>query len=60
MPTPTGPVPRDPNDPDLWDWDLDSDDVDRQPRAGRRPRLRSVVAAILVGLLVVLILASVL
>lgn len=21
MPTPLGPVPPDPNDPDLWDWD---------------------------------------
>jgi hypothetical protein len=20
MPTPVGPVPPDPNDPDLWDW----------------------------------------
>lgn len=56
VPSPTGPVPRDPNDPDFWEWD----DVDSEPMGRRRQVLRAVVAATLVVLLVLLILASVL
>ncbi|HEX3539711.1 MAG TPA: hypothetical protein VHT75_04635 [Acidimicrobiales bacterium] len=53
MPTPVGPAPRDPNDPDFWDWEA-PDDV-RLP--GRRP-LRPVIA-VLIGLVVVLIILRV-
>lgn len=49
MPTPVGPTPRDPNDPDFWDWEA-PDDV-RLP--ARRPL--GAVIAVLVGFVVVLI-----
>lgn len=53
MPTPVGPPPRDPNDPDLWDWGEDGDVV--------RPRrvLRTVVVVLIVLGLVLLVVASV-
>jgi hypothetical protein len=46
VPTPVGPAPRDPNDPDFWDWEA-PDDV-------RLPARRAVIA-VLIGLVVVLI-----
>ena len=55
MPTPVGPVPRDPDDPDLWDWGEDDD----APAARRRP-LRALVAGLLVLSLILLLVISVL
>ena len=49
MPTPVGPVPRDPNDPDLWDdwYDTEADD-DAGPGFGWP--LRIVALVILIGI----------
>ena len=55
MPTPVGPVPRDPSDPDLWDWSGDDDDV--RPR--RHP-LRPLLVGLIVLALVLLVVVSVL
>jgi hypothetical protein len=57
MPTPVGPVPYDPNDPDLWDWG-EPDDEGAFPR-GRHPWRAAVVGVIVVAL-VLLIVVSVL
>lgn len=43
MPTPVGPAPRDPNDPDFWDWDP----PDERPVARRHPA-RALLAILLV------------
>jgi len=53
MPTPVGPAPRDPNDPDFWDWGTD----DHAPAARRHPA-RAVVAAVVVVTLVLLVVLS--
>jgi hypothetical protein len=53
MPTPVGPAPRDPNDPDFWDWGSDDD----EPAVRRHPK-RAVVAAVVVVALVLLMVAS--
>jgi hypothetical protein len=50
MPTPVGPAPRDPNDPDFWDWDPPDD----RPMARRHP-MRAVVAVVIVAALLLLI-----
>jgi len=55
MPSPIGPVPGDPNDPDLWDWG----EVDDELRP-RRHLLRAVLAGLLVLSLVLLLVVSVL
>jgi hypothetical protein len=55
MPTPVGPVPPDPNDPDQWDWGGDDDDL--RPR---RYPLRVLVVGIIVLALVLLLVVSVL
>jgi hypothetical protein len=55
MATPVGPVQRDPNDPDLWDWTGSDDGV--PPRV--RP-LRLVFICIVVLALVALVVVSVL
>lgn len=48
MPTPVGPVPRDPNDPDLWEeWDDGGDAID-QPRFGWP--IRMVALLVVVGI----------
>ncbi len=52
VPTPVGPVPRDPNDPDLWDWEVE----DERPAAGRHPA--RVVAAIAILALVLLLIVT--
>ncbi|HXW35633.1 MAG TPA: hypothetical protein VEJ87_13725 [Acidimicrobiales bacterium] len=57
MPTPVGPVPPDPNDPDLWDWSGD-DDVEDFPR--RQHPWRVFLVGIMVLALIVLVLISVL
>lgn len=55
MPSPTGPVPCDPNDPDLWDWGEVDDDLRR-----RHHVLRALLAGLLVLSLVLLLVVSVL
>jgi len=55
--TPVGPVPSDADDPDLWDWSGDEQDDRSSPR--RHPG-RAIVAAVLIGMMVLLVLASIL
>ena len=57
MPTPVGPAPRDPNDPDLWDWG-DDDDEDFVPTRDRHPVLAIVAAVVLVALVVTFVIAG--
>ncbi|HEX3427159.1 MAG TPA: hypothetical protein VHT30_13570 [Acidimicrobiales bacterium] len=62
MPTPVGPAPRDPNDPDFWDWDPPGDEVDElddRPNYLRHPAV-ATVAIILIGALVLLLFVSIL
>ena len=57
MPTPVGPAPRDPNDPDLWDewYDADADgDEPAQSGFGWPVRLVALLVLVAVGLLLVL------
>ena len=54
MPTPLGPVPRDPNDPDLWDEWYDDADPDSDDLADALPHrwptgMRIVAAVVLVA-----------
>jgi hypothetical protein len=49
MPTPVGPPPPDPNDPDLWDWGDDDDEV---PTARAHPGWALLAAFIVVVLIV--------
>jgi hypothetical protein len=51
MPTPVGPAPPDPNDPDLWDWGEDDDDFPRRPQPWRL----LLVGIIVVGLVLLLV-----
>jgi hypothetical protein len=53
MPTPVGPVPSDPNDPDLWDWDEDDD-----ARPLRRP-FRLLLVGVMVLAVVLLVVVSI-
>ncbi len=60
MPTPVGPAPGDPNDPDLWDeWfvpdEPDDDDV-APPRFGWAVRVLAILIA--VALVVLLVFAG--
>jgi len=55
MPTPVGPAPRDPNDPDFWDWG--EADADLSPR--RRP-LRLIAIGIIVLTMVLLLVVNLL
>jgi hypothetical protein len=61
MPTPVGPVPSDPEDPDLWDFDgaWDGEEWDREVSPTRR-WLHVVVVGVVVFGLVLLLLISVL
>lgn len=52
MPTPVGPAPRDPNDPDFWDWSGEDDGY--EPRA-RRPGVWLVAVVLLITLVFMLI-----
>jgi hypothetical protein len=55
MPTPVGPAPRDPNDPDLWDeWYRPDDDPGSTPRFGWPVRLLAIVVVVTVVALLVL------
>jgi hypothetical protein len=53
MPSPVGPAPRDPNDPDFWDWGDDEDDAPSPPR--RSPAFSIVAALVVIGLVVLLL-----
>jgi len=55
MPTPLGPVPPDPNDPDLWDWSEDNDEF-----APRHQTLRVLIVGIVVLGLVLLLVVNIL
>ena len=51
MPTPVGPVPSDPNDPDTWDWGEFPNERNRQ-----KPLWQLVlVGAVVIGLVLLLI-----
>jgi hypothetical protein len=53
MPTPVGPAPRDPDDPDLWEEWYQDDDQAMASRRGWPVRLLALVAAVgIVALLV--------
>jgi hypothetical protein len=54
MPTPVGPAPRDPDDPDFWDWD------DPVPDEKRGHRLQTIIAVVALLGLIALIMATVL
>ena len=56
MPTPVGPAPRDPNDPDLWDWG--GEDAD-EPMVRRRPGLAVLAAIVVVAMVLALVVSSV-
>lgn len=66
MPTPVGPAPRDPNDPDFWDWgDAESystngghDDTELIADLARRRARRQVIALVVVALVVLLIIVT--
>lgn len=53
VPTPVGPAPKDPNDPDLWDWGQAEDLSPPRRHSGR-----TLVAAIVVVALVLLVVSS--
>ena len=56
MPTPLGPVPPDPNDPDLWpEWDQDDDELWQEGYSQRRwpTGMRLVALVVLVGFVLV-------
>ncbi len=53
MPTPVGPAPRDPDDPDLWEEWYDRDDDRTGPSFGWPTRL--VALLIVVGIVLFLV-----
>lgn len=57
MPTPVGPAPKDPNDPDLWDEWYDADDDDGAGERFGWP-IRLIALLILLGLVLVYVLAA--
>jgi len=70
VPTPVGPAPRGPNDPDFWDFG-DPADLDYRSNGGhgdgslaahlqRRRRRRQLMALVVVVVLIVAVLATVL
>ena len=59
MPTPVGPAPRDPNDPDNWDWYDDDDVVDEDNLGpGFGWPLRLVALVILIAIVALFVLAG--
>jgi hypothetical protein len=50
--TPVGPAPRDPNDPDLWDWSEHEDLSAPRRRPGRALLAAFVVVAVVLLLVV--------
>jgi hypothetical protein len=54
MPTPVGPAPRDPNDPDLWDeWFDPDEEAPARPRFGWPVRVLAIVIVITLALLLI-------
>ncbi len=54
MPTPVGPAPRDPNDPDFWDeWFEPDDDEPARSRFGWPVRVLAIVLAIAIALVLI-------
>ncbi|HEX2041298.1 MAG TPA: hypothetical protein VHF24_01565 [Acidimicrobiales bacterium] len=53
MPTPVGPAPRDPDDPDLWEAWYEADGDDATPRFGWPVRLIAIVLAVALVLLLI-------
>jgi len=58
MPMPVGPVPGDPNDPDLWDEWYDTDTDDDALGHGFGWPLRMVALVIVVAIVALLVLAG--
>jgi hypothetical protein len=69
VPTPVGPAPRDPNDPDFWDWGDDPGATPYSTNGGhddswlaadlrRRWRRRQLISLAVLVVLVVAILAA--
>ena len=65
MPTPVGPAPRDPNDPDLWDWGDGAysdngghDDRELLAELERQRARRRIIALVIVVLVLVLIIVA--
>ncbi|MGH7735349.1 MAG: hypothetical protein ACREOE_17080 [Gemmatimonadales bacterium] len=65
MPTPVGPAPRDPNDPDFWDWgdqpyssNGGHDDTGLLAELERTRRRRRVIALVVVALVIFLIVVT--
>ena len=57
MPSPVGPAPRDPDDPDLWD-EWHGDPWADEERVARRPRplwVRLAAVVVLVGIVYLLV-----
>ncbi len=55
MPTPVGPAPRDPNDPDLWEeWYETGDDTVPGRRFGWAVRVLAILVVVALALLIVL------
>ena len=54
MPTPVGPAPRDPDDPELWDEWYDDDGDDAAPRFSWPARVVALLIVLAIVLLFVL------
>ncbi len=54
MPTPVGPGPRDPNDPDLWEEWYASDDAVPRRRFGWPVRVLAILVVLTLAVLMVL------
>ena len=54
MPTPVGPAPRDPNDPDLWAEWHEPDDTVAGPRFGWPVRVLAILVVVTLALLIIL------
>ena len=54
MPTPVGPAPHDPNDPDLWEEWYESDGPVPRSRFGWPVRILAIVVVVTLALLIIL------
>ncbi len=55
MPTPVGPAPRDPNDPDLWqEWYEAGEEPVRSLRFGWPVRILAILVVVALALLIIL------
>ena len=54
MPTPVGPAPRDPNDPDLWEEWHESDEAVPRSRFGWPVRILAILVVVTLALLIIL------